>query len=117
MAGIDPQLYEAAVIDGASRWRQVWHITLTGIRSTVITLLILRLSHIFDTGFEQILLMQNALVRDAALVFDTYAYTIGIREGRVSIGIAVGLFKSIVGLLFVIGANNISKKSGFDGIY
>ena len=117
MASIDMQLYEAAVMDGAGRLRQIWHITLPGIRSTIITLLILRLGSIFDTGFEQILLMQNALVRDVSVVFDTYAYTQGIVGGKMSMGIAIGLFKSIIGLIFVITANTISKKLGYDGIY
>ena len=61
--------------------------------------------------------MQNSLVRDVSIVFDTYAYTQGIVGGQVSLGIAVGLFKSLVGLIFVITANNVSKKCGFDGIY
>lgn len=78
MAGVDPQQYEAAVIDGASRMKQIWHVTLPAIRPTIIILLILRLGHMADVGFEQILLMNNPLVTSVSQVFDTYAYTIGI---------------------------------------
>lgn len=117
MSGIDMELYEAARIDGAGRMRQIWHVTLPGIRGTIVTLLILRLGQIFDTGFEQIILMSNALVRNVSVVFDTYAYTQGIVRGKISAGVAVGLFKSMVGLIFVVAANKVSKKLGYDGIY
>ncbi|SDO34538.1 putative aldouronate transport system permease protein [Paenibacillus sp. yr247] len=117
MAGVDPQRYEAAVVDGASRWRQIWHITLPAIRSTIIILLILRLGHIADVGFEQLLLMQNPLVRSVSEVFDTYSYTYGILNGQISIGVTVGMFKGVVGLVFVLTANYIVKKLGHEGIY
>jgi putative aldouronate transport system permease protein len=117
MSSIDVELYEAAVIDGAGRGQQIWHITLPGIRAMIVTLLILRLGNIFSTGFEQIILMQNSLVRNVAVVYDTYAYQQGIVGGKTSLGVAVGFFKGIVGLLFVVGANEITKKLGHDGIY
>lgn len=117
MSSIDMELYEAARIDGAGRMRQIWHVTLPGIRGTIVTLLILRLGQIFDTGFEQIILMSNALVRSVSVVFDTYAYTQGIVQGKTSMGVAVGLFKSLVNLLFVVGADKLAKKLGYDGIY
>lgn len=117
LSGVDPQLYEAAVVDGASRLRQIWHITLTSIRPTIVTLLIIRIGHMADVGFEQMLLMQNPLVMSVAEVFETYAYSQGILRGQLSFGIAVGLFKNIVGLILVVGANQLAKRGGYDGIY
>jgi putative aldouronate transport system permease protein len=117
MAGIDPQLYEAAKIDGASRFRQIWHVTLPGIRSVIVILLILRIGHIMDVGFEQVFLMMNGAVSDVADVFDTYVYRLGVKQGQFSFSTAVGLFKSVVGLLLVIGANKLAKKFGEDGVY
>lgn len=117
MAGIDPQLNEAAKIDGAGRLRQIWHITLPGIRSVVIILLILRIGHIMDVGFEQVFLMMNGAVSQVADVFDTYVYRLGIKQGQLSFSTAVGVFKSFVGLILVIGANKLAKKFGEDGVY
>ncbi|WP_240415421.1 ABC transporter permease [Paenibacillus periandrae] len=117
MAGIDPQRYEAAVMDGAGRFRQIWSITLPGITPTIVIMLILRLGNMADVGFEQIVLMINPLVREVGEVFDTYSYTQGILRGKVSIGVTVGLFKSLVGLFFVITSNYIIKKLGYEGIY
>ncbi|MDR1263563.1 MAG: ABC transporter permease subunit [Oscillospiraceae bacterium] len=117
LSGVDPQLYEAAVMDGASRLRQIWHITLTSIRPTIVTLLIIRIGHMADVGFEQMLLMQNPLVMSVAEVFDTYAFNQGILRGQLSFGVAVGLFKNIIGLSLIFGANMIAKRSGHSGIY
>lgn len=108
---------KSAVIDGASRFRQIWHITLPAIRPTIIILLILRLGNMADVGFEQILLMMNPLVMSTAEVFDTYAYTHGILQGQVSIGVTVGMFKGVVGLVLVLSANYIVKRMGHEGIY
>lgn len=117
LAGVDPQLYEAARIDGAGRWRQMWHITLPAIRSTIIILLILRLGNFLDTGFEQIFLMINPMNRDVGEVFDTYVYNMGITQGQLSFSTAVGMFKSVVGLILVFAANYLAKKFGDDGIF
>lgn len=117
LAGVDSQLYEAARIDGANRWRLLWHITLPSIRSVIVILLILRLGNFLDLGFEQIFLMLNAMNREVGEVFDTYVYLVGIRQGQFSYSAAVGLFKSIVGLVLVIGANTLAKKFGEEGIY
>jgi putative aldouronate transport system permease protein len=117
MASIDPQLNEAAKMDGAGRFRQIWHITLPGIRSVMIILLILRIGHIMDVGFEQVFLMMNGAVSEVADVFDTYVYRLGVKQGQFSYSTAVGLFKSVVGLLLVIGANKLAKKFGEDGVY
>jgi len=117
MAGVDPQRYEAAVVDGASRWRQIWHVTLPAIRPTIIILLILRLGNMADVGFEQVLLMQNPLVMSVAEVFDTYAYNHGILNGQISVGVAVGMFKGVVGFALVMASNYVVKKMGHEGIY
>ncbi|WP_256975699.1 sugar ABC transporter permease [Paenibacillus sp. MY03] len=117
LSGVDPQLYEAARMDGANRLRQMWHITLPAIRSTIVILLILRLGHFLDTGFEQIFLMLNAMNREVGEVFDTYVYSVGISQGQYSYSTAVGLFKSIVGLFLVVAANRLAKKFGEEGIY
>ncbi|GIN55886.1 putative multiple-sugar transport system permease YteP [Lederbergia ruris] len=117
LAGVDSQLYEAARIDGANRWRLLWHITLPSIRSVIVILLILRLGNFLDLGFEQIFLMLNAMNREVGEVFDTYVYQVGIRQGQFSYSAAVGLFKSIVGFILVIGANSLAKKFGEEGIY
>jgi putative aldouronate transport system permease protein len=117
LAGVDLQLYEAARMDGAGRFRQLWHITLPAIRSTIVILFILRLGSFLDNGFEQIFLMLNAMNRDVGEVFDTYVYTVGITQGQFSYSTAVGLFKSVVGLILVVSANYLSKKLGEEGIY
>jgi putative aldouronate transport system permease protein len=117
LSGVDPTQYEAAKIDGAGRMRQLWHITLPAIRSTIIILLILRMGDFLDTGFEQIILMLNAMNREVGEVFDTYVYTIGINQGQFSYSTAVGLFKSVVGLFLVLAANALAKKAGEEGIY
>ncbi|TBL72494.1 ABC transporter permease [Paenibacillus thalictri] len=117
LAGVDPSLYEASKIDGANRWHQLWYITMPAIKSTVVILLILRLGHFLDTGFEQMLLMINALNREVGEVFDTYVYVNGITQGQFSYSTTVGLFKSVVGLLLVVVANYIARKLGEEGVY
>jgi putative aldouronate transport system permease protein len=117
ITGIDPQLYEASEIDGASRIQKIWHITLPCIRSTIITLLILRMGRMLDTGFEQIFLMLNSMNREVGEVFDTYAYRIGIQQGQFSYSTVIGMFKSTVSLVLVLLANFAAKKAGEEGIY
>ena len=114
---VDPELYNAAMIDGAGRWRRLWHITLPCIRSTIVTMLILRLGTFLDTGFEQLLLMINALTRNVGEVFDTYVYTNGIVNGQFSYTAAVGFFKSLVALALIVVANTFAKRMGEEGIY
>lgn len=117
LTAVDPELYNAAMIDGAGRWKRLWHITLPCIRSTIVTMLILRLGTFLDTGFEQLLLMNNALTRGVGEVFDTYVYTNGIVNGQFSYTAAVGLFKSLVALLLIATANAFAKRMGEEGIY
>ncbi|MDR0267318.1 sugar ABC transporter permease [Paenibacillus sp.] len=117
IAGVDPQQYEAAVIDGAGRFRRMWHITLPAMRNVIMILFILRLGTIMDTGFEQVYLMMNAAVTQVAEVFDTYVYRVGIRQGEFSYSTAIGLFKSIVGVILVVGANKTAKRFGEESLY
>ncbi|WP_396135419.1 ABC transporter permease [Bacillus sp. 3255] len=117
IAGVDPQLYEAAKMDGANRLRQAWHVTLPAIRSVIVVLFILRLGHIMDVGFEQVFLMMNGAVSNVADVFETYVYRIGIQQGQFSFSTAVGLFKSVIGFLLVIAANKLAKRFGEEGVY
>jgi putative aldouronate transport system permease protein len=112
LATVDQEQYEAAIIDGAGRFRRVWHVTLPGIRGTVIVMLVLQMGQILNTGFEQIYLMSNPLNRQVADVFDTYVYFIGITEGAFSYSTAVGLFKAAVGVVLIVGANWIAKRFG-----
>ncbi|MCZ8518968.1 MULTISPECIES: ABC transporter permease [Paenibacillus] len=117
LSGVDLQLYEAARIDGAGRWRQLWHVTLPAIRSTIVILFILRLGSFLDTGFEHIFLMLNSVNREVGEVFDTYVYLKGLTQAQYSYSAAVGLFKSAVGLVLVLGANWLAKKFGEEGVY
>lgn len=117
LSGVDMQLYEAARMDGANRWRQVWHITLPAIRSTIVILLILRLGSFLDSGFEHIFLMLTSTNREVGEVFDTYVYVKGLTQSQFSYSAAVGLFKSVIGLVLVVGANWLSKRFGEEGVY
>jgi putative aldouronate transport system permease protein len=114
---IDLSLYEAAVIDGANRWRRLWHITLPGIRSTIILLLVLRLGTILNTGFEQIFLQRNAVGAQAAEVLDTFVYFRGVQAGDWGFSTAVGLVKGVVGLILILGANKLARKFGEEGLF
>lgn len=107
---LDPQIYEAAYIDGANRWQVIRRITLPGIMSTVSVVLILRLGGLMNNGFEQIYLLYSPLVYEVADVFETYTYRIGIQGGRYSYSTAVGLFKSVIGFILIMCSNAISRK-------
>jgi len=117
LAGVDQELYEAARVDGAGRWRLMWHITLPAIRSTIIMMLILRVGSILNTGYEQIFLMRNDLNLARAEVFDTYIYTKGIKSGQYSFSTAAGMFKSVVGMIMVIASDRVAKAFGESGLY
>jgi putative aldouronate transport system permease protein len=108
---IDQDLYEASRIDGANRWRQTWHVTLPGIRPTMMTLLILNIGTFMAVGFEKILLIYNPLTYETADVISTYVYRVGIVSGNLSYAAAIGLFESIIGLTLVLSANFISRRT------
>ncbi|MGQ7890482.1 ABC transporter permease [Paenibacillus sp. WC2504] len=117
LAGLNPQLYEAAVMDGANRWRRIWHITLPGIRGTIIILFILRIGSLMEAGFEQIFVLYHPGVYRVADIIDTYVYRIGLTEGRYSLAAAVGLFKSAINFTLLIVANWLSRALGEQGVY
>lgn len=117
LASVDTQLYEAARVDGAGRWRQFWHITLPAIRPAIVVMAILTSGHLLDTGFEQIWLMTTSLNRSVADVFDTFVYQVGIVQGSLSYSTAVGLFKGVIGVLLVFGSNWLAKRFGERGLY
>ncbi|UFU03487.1 ABC transporter permease subunit [Ruania suaedae] len=107
---IDDQLYEAARIDGAGRWLQTWHITLPGIRPTMMVLLILNIGQFMAVGFEKILLLYNPLLYPTADVIATYLYRVGIGSGSYSYSTAIGLFEALIGVTLVLSANAISRR-------
>jgi putative aldouronate transport system permease protein len=117
MAGINPNLYEAAVMDGANRWRRIAHITLPALVPAIVVLFLLRIGNLLDTGVEEVLMFLNPLVRDVGEVIDTYVYRVGLLESHFSYTTAIDFFKSIVGLILVVGLNRLSKKVTGESIY
>ena len=115
---IDPNLYEAAAVDGAGRWRRMWHITLPGLRPVIVLLLILRLGDALTVGFEQYLLQRDAVGAGAAEVLDTYVYYHGFVRRRTSgYGAAVGPVQGRGRVLLVLSANRVAHRFGEQGIY
>ncbi|MFW5777109.1 MAG: ABC transporter permease [Spirochaetota bacterium] len=112
MTSIDPQLYEAADIDGASRLQRIWHITLPGIRATFVILLILNIGQLMELGFEQQYLLGNALVQDRSEVFTIYVLRYGLKLTRFSFATAAGIFRSAVSIFLVLSANAIARRMG-----
>lgn len=110
IAGIDQQQYEAAVVDGAGRFRRIWHVTLPALKPTIVILFILAVGGLVNANFDQLFLMQNSMTQDQANVLAIYAYDMGIVLGRYSYGTAVGLFQSVVALVLMFGANYASRK-------
>ena len=110
LAAINPELYEAATVDGAGRWQKMVHITLPGIVPTIIILLILNLGQIMDVGFEKVFLLQNGSTFETSDVISTYVYRVGLVGADFSYGTAINLFKSVIGLVFVWSANTLSRK-------
>ena len=117
ITGINPELYEAASVDGAGRMKKIWHITLPGLRSTIIVLLILSLGRILGSEFDRPYALGNMLVSDVSDVIATFVYTHGIRGLQFSLTTAVGLFQSVIGVIFVTGANWLAGKFGERGIW
>lgn len=117
IAGINPELYEAASVDGAGRFRKMWHVTLPCIRPTIVVLLIMNLGNILGSSFDRPFAFQNNLVMNVADVISTYVYRTGIKGLQFSLTTAVGLFQSVVGIFFLLTANFISRKLGERGIW
>lgn len=117
IAGINSELYEAASVDGAGRFQKMWHITLPGIKPTIVILLIMAIGNILGSGFDRPYALQNNLVMDRADVIATFVYRVGIKGLKFELTTAVGLFQSVVGVIFLLGANAISRKLGERGLW
>jgi putative aldouronate transport system permease protein len=117
IAGINPELYEASSVDGASRMRNIWHITLPGLRPTIVVLLILSLGQILGSEFDRPYALGNKLVTDVSNVISVFVYNHGIRGLQFSLSTAVGLFQSVVCVIFLFAANALAKKFGDRGIW
>jgi len=117
LSNVDVEQYEAAIVDGATRSQQVWHITLPAIRPVIIILFILQMGNVLENGFDQIFLMSNAGNRVVSDVLDTFVFREGIVNAHFSYTTAIGLFKSVIGLVLVLGTNKLAKKAGESGIF
>jgi putative aldouronate transport system permease protein len=117
ITGINPELYEAAEVDGAGRLRKIWNVTLPGIRSTIVVLLIMNLGRILGSEFDRPYTMGNSLVVSVADVISTMVYRVGIRSFQFSYTAAIGLFQSVVCVVFLLGANALAKRFGERGIW
>jgi putative aldouronate transport system permease protein len=117
LSQIDAQLYEAASVDGAGRWRQLWHVTLPGLKGIIVLLFILRLGDVLSVGFEQIVLQQGPVGTQASQVLDTYVYNNGVLGGQWGVAAAVGLVKGLVGVALVLTANKVAHLFGEQGVY
>ena len=110
IAGIDPALYESAQIDGAGRLRRIWHITLSGIRPTIVIVLILRMGSVMDTGFDQVYNLYNVQVYSVADIIDTWVYRTGLEQMNFSLATAVGLFKSAISMALLVSVNAVARR-------
>jgi len=117
ITGINPELYEAAEVDGAGRWRKLWHITLPGIRPTIVVLLIMNIGRILGIEFDRPYTMANRVVRDVSDVLSTLVYRVGILSNQFSLTAAIGLFQSIICVIFLVSANSLAKRFGERGIW
>ncbi|MGW5662050.1 ABC transporter permease [Streptomyces sp. NPDC003758] len=117
LAAVSTDLYEAAAMDGAGRWRRMWHVTLPALRPVVALLLVLRVGDALSVGFEQFLLQRYAVGAGASEVLDTYVWNVGIQHGDFSYAAAVGLAKGVIGVCLVLGANRVAHLLGEQGVY
>lgn len=117
IAGVDPELYEAAKIDGAGRFQRMRYVTVPSIMGTIVIMLIFAVSSLLNTGFEQIMVMQNPLNLDVSETIDTYVYKVGLQQMRYSYSTAVGLAKSLVALVLLFGANYVSRKLSDNSLF
>lgn len=110
LAGVNPELHEAAIMDGASKWKRVWHVDIPGILPTIVILLILALGNIMSIGFEKAFLMQSDLNYATSNIIPTYVYELGIQKAQYSFSTAVGLFNSVINIILIVAVNRIAKK-------
>ena len=117
ITGLDLNLFEAARIDGANKLQQIWHVTLPGIRSTIVVLLIMNIGRMMSIGFDRPFIIGNTLVQDYCDVISTFVYRAGIKNNQFARATAIGLFQSVVGLILISGANFISRAFDEQGIW
>lgn len=117
LSSVDQQLYEAAVIDGANRLKQIWHVSLPGIRPTIIIMLIMRMGSMMSSNTDKVLLMQNPMTYDVSDIIGTYVYRLGIKQAQYSYSTAVGFFNSVVNVMFLVAGNTISKRFGESSLW
>jgi putative aldouronate transport system permease protein len=117
LTGINPELYEAAAVDGASRMRKIWHVTLPGLRSTIVILLILALGRILGSDFDRPYALRNSLVTNVSDVLSVFVYTYGIQGQQFSLATAVGFFQSIICVFFLLSANFVANRFGERGLW
>ncbi|MCM3633873.1 ABC transporter permease [Paenibacillus camelliae] len=110
LAGVNPELHEAATMDGANKWKRIWHVEIPGILPTIVILLILALGNIMSIGFEKAFLMQNDLNYATSNIIPTYVYELGIQKAQYSFSTAVGLFNSVINIILIVTVNRIAKK-------
>ena len=117
ITSIDPSLYEAAAIDGAGRWAKIKHVTLPGIRPTIMILLLMNVGNVLNAGFEIQYLLGNGLVQSVSQTIDIYVLNWGISQGDFSLGTAAGIFKSVVSIVLIVIANQIAKRNGDERLF
>ncbi len=117
ISGVDPGLYEAARLDGAGRWRQMWNITLPSISPTVSTMFIMKIGHIMGDSMEKVLLMQTAVTFEYSQTISTYTYYVGLGKGNYDFSTAINLYQSLINIVFLVGANWITKKLSDNSIF
>ena len=117
LMAIDPALYEAAAMDGATRWQRIWHISLPGMLNVIVLVTLLRLGGILDAGFTQVFVLYSLPVYSVSDIIDTWVFRQGIQNFQLSVAAAVGLFKGVIGLVLVVVANRIARKVAGTGLY
>ncbi|MFC4779179.1 ABC transporter permease [Paenibacillus sp. GCM10023252] len=117
LAGINPSLYEAAKIDGAGRWKQFQYVTFPGLLPALVILLLLKIGNVLDVGFEQVYIFLSPITYQVGEILDTYSYRLGIQNGQFSITTAIGLSKSVIGLILLVAANKLSKSITGESLY
>ena len=116
ISSINPNLYEAAVIDGASRWQLMRHVTVPGLAFTIVTLFILQIGYFLNVGFEQVFVLHNPMVYTTGDIIETFIYRLGIQRARFDLTTAAGLFNALVGMVMVVAADRLAKRWDLPGI-
>lgn len=117
LSSVDMEQYEAAIVDGASRFRQMWHITLPALRTVVVLLFILQMGSVLDTNFDQVVLLSNAANRSVSDVIEVFVFREGILGGNFGLTTAIGLFQSVIGLILVVSSDRLAKLFGESGLF